>query len=444
MNKGFSILNKIGKYKGFYAYGNIRDFINEYFLFKNNLLKKMSNNELSFYFVACLELSNKFRTKNLISIASPKFSKDGTMLTFQAIDPKGYRDIYVYNLSNNKVERITNDYYNDHDPTFGINNNQIIFSSDRTSGKFKEKNNIFSIDVSTKEIKYLTYLNGQCNSPTLSNDFKKLFFTSGLDGVDNIYSVDFNNGATSSTVTKVTNYLTGVFTPREVNDSVITFTAFNKFAFNLFTKEIGKVQLDSNKAIVMNFDSTGAKWVANIYPVTPKKGNIKYEKHYSLDYAQSQISTSPVFGTQGGAVISLSDLLGNDNYYFLLYNTATVQSEFLNSFNLSLQRVDLTRRTNYSYGIFHFTGNRYDIRDSDEFFFERSFGGFFQLNFPLSKFSRIETSVTVANSDKEKIRGAIARKALLVSNSISYVFDNSLWGPSGPLDGMRKIGRAHV
>ncbi|MCH8326798.1 MAG: BamA/TamA family outer membrane protein [Bacteroidetes bacterium] len=187
----------------------------------------------------------------------------------------------------------------------------------------------------------------------------------------------------------------------------------------------------------MNFDSTGAKWSANIYIATSKKGNIKYEKHYSLDFAQSQISTSPVFGTQGGAVISLSDLLGNDKYFFLLYNTASVQSEFLNSFNLSLQRVDLTRRTNYGYGIFHFTGNRFDIRDSDEFFFERSFGGFFQLNFPLSKFSRIETSVTVANSDKEIIRGVLARKALLVSNSISYVYDNSLWGPSGPLDGTR-------
>ena len=383
------------------------------------------------------EIINKFKTKSLISIASPKFSRDGAMLTFQAIDSKGYRDIYVFNLSNNNLERITNDYYNDHDPIFGMNNNQIIFSSDRTGGKYKEKNNIFSIDISTKEIKYLTYLNGQCNSPILSNDFKKLFFTSDLDGVNNIYSVEFKNGKTSSIVQKETNYLTSVFTPRQISGSKITFTVFNKFAFNLFTKEIEKVQPDSNTTIVMNFDSTGAKWSANIYTATSKKGNIKYEKHYSLDFAQSQISTSPVFGTQGGAVISLSDLLGNDKYYFLLYNTASVQSEFLNSFNLSLQRVDLTRRTNYGYGIFHFTGNRYDIRDSDEFFFERSFGGFFQLNFPLSKFSRIETSVTVANSDKEIIRGALARKALLVSNSISYVYDNSLWGPSGPLDGTR-------
>lgn len=58
------------------------------------------------------------------------------------------------------------------------------------------------------------------------------------------------------------------------------------------------------------------------------------------------------------------------------------------------------------------------------------------LNFPLSKFERIETDVSFANSDKEVVAGIIERKALLVSNSISYVIDNSLWGPTGPLDGV--------
>jgi len=390
-----------------------------------------------FYSIDEDEIISKFKSDNLISIASPKFSDDGNLITFQAIDSKGYRDIYIYNLNSKNLERITNDYYNDKDPAFGINNNQIIFSSDRTVGKYKEKNNIFSIDAKTKNIKYLTYLNGESNAPILNNKKNKLFFTSDLDGVYNIYSVEFKNGRTSEIVRKETNYITGVFTPRQISPSEITFSAFNKFAFNLFSKNIGKSGADSLKTIVMDFDTTSTTWAADFYTSTPIKADVKYEKHYSLDFAQSQISTSPVYGTRGGAVVSLSDLLGNDNYYFILYNTATVQSEFLNSFNLSLQRVDLTGRTNYGYGIFHFTGNRYDIRDSDVFFFERSFGGFFQLSFPLSKFSRIETSVTVANSDKEVIRGVIARKALLVSNSIAYVYDNSLWGPSGPLDGTR-------
>jgi len=398
--------------------------------------KKGGTDVIYFYSIKDDEIINKFNSSQLISIASPKFSSDNKLLTFQGINSKGYSDIYVLNLEDNILAQITNDYYNDKDPIFGVNNKQIIFSSDRTAGKYEEKNNIFSIELDTKKIKYLTYLNGQCNAPIFNKAYTKLYFTSDMDGVDNIYEVDYKNGKTNSVVRKITNYITGVFTPREIINNEITFSGFNNFAFNLFTKKIDETKIDSNK-IAKKFDTTNAEWKANIYSATPVKSDVVYEKQYSLDYAQSQISTSPVYGTQGGAVISLSDLLGNDNYYFLLYNTATVQSEFLNSFNISLQRVDLSRRSNYGYGIFHFTGNRYDIRDSDEFFFERSFGGFFQLNFPFSKFSRFETSVTLANSDKEVIRGVIARKALLVSNSIAYVYDNSLWGPSGPLDGMR-------
>jgi outer membrane protein assembly factor BamA len=43
----------------------------------------------------------------------------------------------------------------------------------------------------------------------------------------------------------------------------------------------------------------------------------------------------------------------------------------------------------------------------------------------------------MANSDKQVIEGVIERKALLVSNTLSYVMDNSIWAQSGPVDGIR-------
>jgi len=102
-----------------------------------------------------------------------------------------------------------------------------------------------------------------------------------------------------------------------------------------------------------------------------------------------------------------------------------------------IERINLGQRANYGYGVFHFSGNRYDITESDEYYYERSFGGFFTLFFPFSKFSRLETNVSLINSDKQIYAGFLERKSLLVSNSLSYVFDNSLWGPTGPLDGIR-------
>jgi hypothetical protein len=44
--------------------------------------------------------------------------------------------------------------------------------------------------------------------------------------------------------------------------------------------------------------------------------------------------------------------------------------------------------------------------------------------------------LNVRQSDKEW-EYFRSRRALLVSNFVSYIKDNSLWGPSGPLDGER-------
>ena len=130
-------------------------------------------------------------------------------------------------------------------------------------------------------------------------------------------------------------------------------------------------------------------------------------------------------------------MLGDDKYLFLIYNTAEIQSEILKNFNVAISRLNTKFRTNYGYGIFHFSGRRYDIRESDEFFYERSFGGYFSFIFPFSQFNRIETGISVANSDKELFNDIISRKALLLTNTVSFVHDNSIWGPTGPVDGSR-------
>lgn len=56
-------LQKISQYQSFYAYSNLREYINEYYILKTNEINKISNNELSFYFVAGLEFGNQFKTK---------------------------------------------------------------------------------------------------------------------------------------------------------------------------------------------------------------------------------------------------------------------------------------------------------------------------------------------------------------------------------------------
>jgi hypothetical protein len=147
--------------------------------------------------------------------------------------------------------------------------------------------------------------------------------------------------------------------------------------------------------------------------------------------------TDPVYGSRGGALFSLSDMLGDERYLFYFFNTAEVQSEILKNFNIALSRVSLKERSNYGFGIFNFAGRRYDIRESDEYFYERVYGGYLALYYPFSSFQRLEIETSAANSDKELIGDLITRKSLLLTNTISFVHDNSIWAYTGPIDGSR-------
>jgi hypothetical protein len=402
--------------------------------------KSGATDAIHFYSVDREEVVKSYQQSFLISISSPKFSSDGSRVTFNAVDQKGFSDIYILNLNDNTLERLTNDYFDDRDPAFGINDKHIIFSSDRTSGTYEKKYNLFSYDLAGKRISYLTYIDANCYAPVINKAGDKILFTSEYDGVRNIWMMGIENGVISDSVVQVTDLLTSSFNPMFIDDNEILFTAFEKFSFNIYSYRIPDNLSDESFASVrMEYDSTGTSWHPDKLYAASEREQYQYEREYTLDYAQSQVTTDPVYGTRGGAVFSLSDLFGDDNYFFLLYNSAEVQSDFLKSFNVVIQRLNLSERANYGYGIFHFSGRRYDIRESEEYFFERSYGGFFQMHFPLSKFQRIEAGISMANSDKQIIEGFIERKALLVSNTLSYVHDNSLWGPSGPLDGIRAL-----
>ncbi|MCX6150267.1 MAG: hypothetical protein NTX22_07075 [Ignavibacteriales bacterium] len=391
---------------------------------------------IHFYSIADEEVIGTFQNDELISISSPKWSNDGTKVLFQSIDHKGYSDLFIYNYNDKSLERITNDYYSDIDPIFGKGDSTIVFASDRTDGIYKAKFNLFEYNLGSHSIKYLTYCNSDFRSPKYSADYNELYFTTDYGGIQNIWKLNtLNNNPVG--MTKVTKFLTSIYQYTFTKPSEVVAAAFENFSFQLYQINLNYQQDSLRINVAFNFDSTGSKWFANKIKLNPTTDKLRYENKYTLDFAQSQITTDPVYGTSGGAVFALSDLFGDDNYFFLIYNTAEVQSEFLKSFNIAISRINIKNRTNYAYGLFHFSGRRYDIRDSDEYFFERSFGGYFTLYYPLSKFQRIEANISIANSDKEVITGVIERKALLVSNSLSYVIDNSLWGPTGPLDGTR-------
>lgn len=410
--------------------------------------KSGENDVLHLYDVEKKKRMKTLHFKDLVVLASPSWSPDGTKIVFAAVDKSGSNDLYIWNLESEQLTRLTNDVYDDRDPAWSPKGTTIVFSSDRTSFGHRGVYNLFTYDVSTRDIRYLTYGNESYSAPAWSEDGNRLVFTTDIGGARNIWMMEVDsNSASASEIRRLTSFTTAAFDPAWSKGDLV-FTAFENFRFQIRRVSNVPAIYDSSKECrPVHLTMIAPPWQPRSLSAESEAKSLRYTGEYSLDIAQSQIATDPVFGTSGGAFLSLSDLLGNEQYYFLLYNTAQSTDELLSSFNLAVSRISLQQRTNYAYGIYRFSGRRYDLTDPEEFFLERVFGGYFTLSYPVSKFKRISLVTSVSNSEKDVFDVGLSsksllavdrsRRALLVSNTISITHDNSLWGPSGPLDGNR-------
>ena len=384
------------------------------------------------------KLHETLRFQDLVVLGSPSWSPDGKRLVFPSIDRAGQSDLFVFDLGSRELTRLTNDIYEDRDPAWSPDGSTIIFASDRTSYGKEGSLNLFSYSLATAEIEFVTIGRASSGAPAWSPGGKLLAFTSDLDGSQNVWVMDMTKPKLERTMKKLTQFSTAAFDPAWIDQDEMALAAFENFSFQI--KKVRNVSSNlssTTRAHRFTFDVSKELWDAPKVETSAIVGDFHYTGEFKLDLAQSQISTDPVFGTAGGAAVAMSDVLGNDQYYFLIYNTAQARSEFLSSFNVAISHVSMGKRTNYDYGIFHFAGDRYDLFDPNLFYYERSFGGYFVLSYPLSMFRRIEAGVTISNSDKDIYVETVPRKALLVSSSFSFTSDNSLWGPTGPLDGSR-------
>ncbi|MBU0983146.1 MAG: hypothetical protein KKA42_04700, partial [candidate division Zixibacteria bacterium] len=187
------------------------------------------------------------------NIVSPRWSPDGTMIAFSALD-NHKRDIFVYYIDTEEIVQVTDDRFDDMEPSWLPNSMDLVFSSDRPHpegpgidgdnatyvsspgvimpGDFSYgAYNLFRTDLATKRIEPVLVGPGQNRFPIVAPDGRRVAFISNRNGIDNIYigHLDtLNNYA-------VTDILTGV---RSISWSPdgdkIAYSAFNQGAFDIF------------------------------------------------------------------------------------------------------------------------------------------------------------------------------------------------------------------
>jgi len=143
-------------------------------------------------------------------ILNPTWSPDGRFIAFSAL-VGGLTDIFMYDLEEDKLEKMTDDAYADLYPAWSPDGNTIAFVTDR----FSTDLSILSIgnyelalwDKETGDIKKVPgFRNAKNINPQWSPDSKSLYFLSDQNGITNVYRIDLG----SQKILQVTNLYTGV------------------------------------------------------------------------------------------------------------------------------------------------------------------------------------------------------------------------------------------
>lgn len=373
----------------------------------------------------------RFQFPQLISLSSPCWSPQGDRVAFSGADQHGHVDLYMVETHDGELHQLTADLYEDLDPDWSPDGRFLVFSSDRSPQGRLGFHNLYLYRLENGEIQRLTGGSHNDYAPSWSPDGKQIAFSSDREGVFNLYLQDVCEE--DGRVHRLTNVLTGAFDPDwSLDGCQLIFCAYGGQRFQIYRMEVP----DSlGPGILASKPKREETWQPLKLTAHQAPSLASYRKKLSLDVAQSAISYDPVFGVGGGLQVALTDMLGDHQYYFLVNNTASDRRDFLSSFNLGFSYFNLSHRSNLGGGVFHFVDDYFD--DYYGWYFERQYGGFIALSHPFSKFQRIELNTFLKNSDKEYYDAERSRSAILSSTNLSFIKDTSLWGPVGPLDGVR-------
>lgn len=146
------------------------------------------------------------------NIRSFNFSGNGRLAVLSA-DLMGQNDLFLISSRRDRTRRLTNDLYDDLDPSFIPNSNTIVFSSNRTTDSVAAKVNnynkvssnynlfLFNLDTTTVEVSRVTNTLSKDYHPK-AMDENNFYYLSDQRGIVNLFKFNRQNGIYS----QITNF----------------------------------------------------------------------------------------------------------------------------------------------------------------------------------------------------------------------------------------------
>jgi hypothetical protein len=381
------------------------------------------------------KMAGRYQFDRLVSILSPMWMPDRKSIVFSGLSESGVSDLYRVQLPEGKLEPLTQDRFQDLDPAPHPDGRRIVFASDRTAPGREGAVNLFQLNLATRTVSQLTQGPWVDESPSWGPD-GRVYFTSSRDSVLNVFSVD-----TLGAGRRETSAWTGAFDAVPLpGDKGLLLGGFHDLSWNLYRYPVDS--LARREQFTVDSGPPAGQWAWSVPGAssTGTPAGEPYRRRLTLDIAAGDAVFVPGYGGAQGIAFLMSDLLG-DNLIF--GSLGSFQGRRLGSIfdNINATAVYLNRerRLNWGFGAFRTKGRNFE-GDNVVAYNETAVGGMGLLRYPLSRFSRVEGTVVVEHSDRVDFTLPVdqpRRVGWIASHYLSYVHDNSLWLPSGPIDGTR-------
>ncbi|HEU4697929.1 MAG TPA: hypothetical protein VFS40_02020 [Gemmatimonadales bacterium] len=386
----------------------------------------------------------RYQFPGLVSILSPAWMPDGRAIVFSGLSESGVSDLYRLDLPGGRLTDLTNDRYQDLDPSPSPDGSRLVFSSDRTSHGPDGAKNLFVLDLRTGAVRQLTDGNWEDETPVWTKD-ERIWFSSSRDGVLNVFSVD-----TTGAGRRETSAWTGAFDPAPMPEGQgLLVGGFHDLSWQVYRYPVDSAARadTSDHFLAAQPAAPAGEWrwpaPADTAGTTAVASAQRYRRRYTLDFAAGDVAAVPGYGGVQGAAFLLSDMLGDN----LIYGSiASFQGRSVGGLldNLNVTGIYLNRahRLNWGVGGFRARGYAYE-GELFAAYREQSVGGIGLLQYPLDRFNRLEGTLVMEHSDRRELLTTVTapddtiRVGWIASNYASFVHDNTLWVPAGPIDGQR-------
>jgi hypothetical protein len=402
------------------------------------------------------DVVGRYQWDDLVGLKSPSWSPDGRAVVFEGLNEAGFSDLYIIDFDTHERRRLTDDRFRDEDPDWSPDGRTIAFASDRTRSGAAGNRNLYALEIASGSVRPLTHGAWNDETPAWSSDGRRILFTSDRTGIYDLYWVDPTGRGE-----RITHLAGGAFDPAWLpGDTAVVFAGFSEGRFRIYRYELGadpgavqEIALDSTVTLALS-DAAEWNWPE---PHASARDSVSSRPYASwqgltLDFAGGEALLVPGVGGAQAAQFVLTDMLGDHIVYL---GVSAVQSDnlsrVLDSFSGQVLYLNLKRRLNWGGGVFRFRGRFRDV--ACNVYDEETYGATLIASYPFSKFRRIEYQFGLERSDRldfpldgggpfcqislDEDPRDLTRRGTIATNQVSWVHDNTLWLPTGPIDGSR-------